>query len=384
MKYFPLVWAGLWRRPVRTLLTVFSVVTAFFLFGVLQGVNAGVNSAFDLLNVSRLRVMSRVNLNNPMPMSHMAQIRALPGVAASTPLNVLVGTYQKPTQVLTVLGVDIEGLTNTYQEMKIPAAQRDAVLRHRTGALVGAKLVEQYGWKIGDHIALKGLNIPNTAGTNVWEFDIDAIYDMDQHDWANNVFVHFDYIDEGRTSGKGTMLQALLRVADPNRSARVAQQIDELFAHTPNQTSTQNEKDFLEGVLAQVGDIGFMVNAIVGAVLFALLFLTANTMMQSVRERIPELAVLKTLGFSDGRVLGLVLAEAMLLSVLAALFGLLAARTIIPPVMNSVSTQLGGVHMPMDVFAWGAVIALLLAVASGLPPAWRAKRLKIVDALAGR
>jgi putative ABC transport system permease protein len=384
VKYFHLVWAGLWRRPVRTLLTVFSVVTAFFLFGILQGVNAGVNSAFDLLNVSRLRVMSRVNLNNPMPMSHMAQIRALPGVAASTPLNILVGTYQKPTQVLTVIGVDIEGLLNTYQEMKVAPGQRATVIRDRTGALVGAKLAEQYGWKVGDHIPVKGLNIPNTAGTNVWEFDVDGIYDMDQHDWANNIFVHFDYIDEGRTSGKGTMLQALLRVADPNRSAQVAQQIDDLFAHTPNQTSTQNEKDFLQGVLAQVGDIGFVVNAIVGAVLFALLFLTANTMMQSVRERIPELAVLKTLGFTDERVLALVLAEALLLSVLAALLGLLAAHSIIPPVMNRVSTQLGGVHMPKAVFAWGALIAVLLAIASGLPPALRAQRLKIVDALAGR
>jgi putative ABC transport system permease protein len=384
MKYFPLVWAGLWRRPVRTLLTVFSVVTAFFLFGVLQGVNAGVNSAFDLLNVSRLRVMSRVNLNNPMPLAHLSQIRALPGVAAATPLNVLVGTYQKPTQVVTVVGVEVPALLNTYQEIKLPPAQRDNVIRTRTGALVGAKLAKRYGWKLGDRVPIQGLNIPNTAGAKAWEFDIAGIYDMDQHDWANSFFANFEYIDEGRATGKGTMLQVLMRVADPNRSAQVAQQVDELFAHTPNQTSTQNEKDFLQGVLAQVGDIGFMVNAIVGAVLFALLFLTANTMMQSVRERIPELAVLKTLGYSDDLVLTLVLVEALLLSVAAALLGLLAARSIIPPIMNSVSTDLGGVAMPTAVFAWGAVLAVLLAIASGLPPALRAKRLKIVDALAGR
>jgi putative ABC transport system permease protein len=157
-----------------------------------------------------------------------------------------------------------------------------------------------------------------------------------------------------------------------------------MFANSPNQTSTQNEKDFLQGVLAQIGDIGFMVNAIVGAVLFALLFLTANTMMQSVRERIPELAVLKTLGFSDNSVLALVLVESLLLSVFAALVGLLAARAIIPVAMSRMSSDLGAVVMPGWVFAWGAAMAIVLALVSGIPPAMRAARLKIVDALAGR
>jgi putative ABC transport system permease protein len=384
VKFFPLVWAGLWRRPIRTLLTLLSVITAFFLFGVLQGVNAGMNSVFDLLDVSRLRVMSRVNMNAPMPIAHMNKIRALPGVAAATQLTVVVGTYQKPTQPITVLGVDIDGLLDAYGEMKVPRDQREAVTRTRTGALVGAKLAELHGWKIGDRVPVESFNARTMSGSNLWEFEIVGIYDMQQHDWANNFWVNYEYVNEARAEGKDTMVQVLVRVSDPKRSAYVAQQIDNLFAQTPNQTSTQNERDFLQGVLAQVGDIGFLVNAIVGAVLFALFFLTANTMMQSVRERIPELAVLKTLGFSDTRVQVIVLTEALLLNVVAALLGLLGARAIIPPVMSRVSGDFAGLSMPAMVFAWGAAIAFILAIASGLPPAWRARRLKIVDALAGR
>jgi putative ABC transport system permease protein len=384
MKYFPLVWSGLWRRPVRTVLTVLSVVTAFFLFGVLQGINAGVNSAFDLLNVSRLRVMSRVSMNEPLPYAHLARIRAVPGVAAATPLNLLIATYQRPTQVVPVIGVDVEALLQIYGEMHLPADQKAAMLRTRQGAIVGGRLAERFGWKIGDRIPMTAIAPANIDGTNNWAFDIVGVYEMDEASWATNLFINYDYLNEARRDGKDRMFQAILRVADANRSAQVAQEIDEMFANSPNQTSTQNEKDFLQGVLAQIGDISFLVNAIVGAVLFALLFLTANTMMQSVRERIPELAVLKTLGFTDRGVLVLVLMESLILSVFAALVGLLAARTVIPLAMRQLSSDLGAVVMPDWVFAWGAVMAVVLALISGAPPALRASRLRIVDALAGR
>ena len=384
MKYFPLVWSGLWRRPVRTILTVLSVVTAFFLFGVLQGINQGVNSAFDLLNVSRLRVMSRVSFNNPLPLAHLARIRAVPGVASATPLNLLIAVYQQPNQIVPVLGVDIPEMLSIYSEMKLPPEQMQAMLRTRTGAIVGVKLAERYGWKIGDRIPVRAVALKNSDGTMNWSFEVVGIYDMDEQNWTTNMFVNYDYVNEARSEGKDRMFQVILRVADANRSGQIAQAIDEMFANSPDQTSTQNEKDFIQGILAQIGDISFLVNAIVGAVLFALLFLTANTMMQSVRERIPELAVLKTLGFSDNGVLVLVLVESLLLSVFAALVGLLAARTVIPLALGRLSSDLGGVAMPDWVFAWGAVMAIVLALVSGTPPALRARRLNIVDALAGR
>jgi putative ABC transport system permease protein len=268
--------------------------------------------------------------------------------------------------------------------MELSADQKAAMLRTRNGAMVGGRLAERFGWKVGDRVPLTAIAPANKDGTRNWVFDIVGIYEMDERGWATNMFVNYDYVNEARADGKDRMFQVILRVADAAPSGQVAQAIDEMFANSPNQTSTQNEKDFLQGVLAQIGDISFLVNAIVGAVLFALLFLTANTMMQSVRERIPELAVLKTLGFSDTSVLVLVLVESLLLSVFAALLGLLAARAMIPVAMSRMSSDLGGVAMPGWVFAWGAAMAVVLAIVSGLPPAMRAGRLKIVDALAGR
>ncbi len=384
MKYLPLLWAGLWRRPVRTALTMLSVLTAFFLFGVLQGVNAGINSVFDLMSVARLRVQSRANFQEPIPVAHVARIKGLAGVADVSPLTVLVGSYQTTNNVLVALGVDIKSLRHIFPEMKVPAAQAAAMARTRTGVLVGAALAERHGWKIGDRIPIQSFNAIKTDGSAAWQFDIVGIYDLDAHSWANEIWAHYDYIDEGRAQNRGTANQILVRVADPDRAPRIGQQIDALFMNSSGQTITQSEKDALQSALAQVGDIGFMVNTIVGAVLFTLLFLTSNTMVQSIRERVPEFAILRTVGFSETSVLWLILIEALVIGVSAALLGLAAASRVIPRMMERVSSDLSGIHMPATVFAWGAALAVLLAVISGLPPALRARRLNLVDALAGR
>jgi putative ABC transport system permease protein len=384
MKYLPLLWAGLWRRPVRTALTMLSVLTAFFLFGVLQGVNQGINGVFDLMNVARLRVQSRANFQEPIPVAHVAQIKTIEGVAAVSPLTVLVGSYQQPNHVLVALGVDIDELMHIVPEFEIPHAQLAAVKRTRTGVMVGKALADRYDWKVGDRIPINAFNAPKKDGTTAWTFDILGIYDLPAHNWANQVWAHYDYIDEGRTILNGTANEILVRVSNPDRAASIAQQIDSLFMNSAGQTLTQSEKDAIQSALAQVGDIGFMVNAIVGAVLFALLFLTSNTMMQSIRERVPEFAVLRTVGFSETTVLALILVESMVIGVTAAVLGLAAATDVIPRIMMRVSPDLSAIQMPPGVFAWGAGIALLLALASGLPPALRARRLKLVDALAGR
>jgi putative ABC transport system permease protein len=384
MKYLPLLWAGLWRRPVRTLLTMLSVLTAFFLFGVLQGVNAGINSVFDLMSVARLRVQSRANFQEPIPVAHVARIKGIAGVSEVSPFTVVVGSYQTPNDVQVVLAVDTDSLLRIFSEMKVPAAQAAAMARARTGVLVGAALAKRHGWKIGDRIPIQSFNAVKTDGSTAWQFDIVGIYDLDAHNWANEIWAHYDYIDEGRARNRGTVNQILVRVANPDHAPRIAQQIDALFMNSSGQTITQSEKDTLQSMLAQVGDIGFMVNTIVGAVLFTLLFLTSNTMVQSIRERVPEFAILRTVGFSETGVLWLILIESLVIGVSAALLGLAAASPVIPRMMERVSPDLSGIHLPAAVFAWGMAIAVLLAVISGLPPALRARRLNLVDALAGR
>jgi putative ABC transport system permease protein len=369
---------------VRTALTMLSVITAFFLFGVLQGVNAGVSSVFDFMSVARLRVMSRANFEEPIPVAHVARIRGLQGVSEVSPLTVNVGTYQQSSNVLVALGVDTEQLLGMFPEIKVPPAQAAALARTRTGVLVGAALAERRGWKIGDRIPMVSFNVRKKDGSRDWYFDIVGIYDMEQHNFASEMWAHYDYIDEGRVENRGTAMQILVRVANPDQAPRIAQAIDALFMNSAGQTVTQSEKDALQGMLAQVGDIGFLVNTIAGAVLFTLLFLTSNTMVQSIRERVPEFAILRTIGFSETTVLWLVVSEALVMGVSAALLGLAAARPVIPRMLERVSPDLAMIRMPIAVFAWGCAIAVLLALVSGLPPALRARRLELVDALAGR
>ncbi len=385
MKYLYLVWAALRRRPVRTFLTLLSVTTAFFLFGTLQGINLGIEGVYKLLNVAHLRVMSRVNLNDPMPIAHVSRIAAIPGVAHVTGLTVLIGTYQRPNNIRIVLGVDIDELFKIYDTMKIAPAQLEAMRRTRSGAIIGRALAQKQGWKIGDRIPIHSFNVTRKDGTADWVFDVVGIYDMDQSEWASNFWVHYDYINEARGAGKNSAQQILVSINNAGDAAKISQAIDDTFSNSPDQTSTQNEKDFVESLLRQIGDINFLVNGIVGAVLFTLLFLTGNTMAQSVRERIPELAVLKTLGFSDSSVQWLVLAESLTLSILAALVGLAIAALALPAMTSVLQSQgMAAMRVGPVVVAAGMGMAVLLAIASGVLPARRARRLDIVAALAGR
>jgi putative ABC transport system permease protein len=219
------------------------------------------------------------------------------------------------------------------------------------------------------------------GGSSDWDFDIVGIYTMpDNPGRANSFLFNHSYFDEARSFGKGTVGWYVVKVKDPNQAARVADAIDKRFANSPDETKTQTEKEFAQSFVKQQADIGFIVTSILGAVFFTLLFLTGNTMMQSVRERVPELAVLKTLGFSDGRLLALVLAESLLLCLVAALLGIGLAALVFPALKDII----GEVRLPLEVVTLGMAIAIVLALLTGLPPAWRAMRLNIVDALAGR
>ncbi len=392
MKYFPLVWAALRRRKARTLLTAFSIVTAFFLLGALEGINAGIASMEKLLDVPQLLVMSRVRMDAPLPLAHAARIRAVPGVTAVSPMTALVGTYQSPTNLMVVVGMDLPALFAMSSEMKVAPDQLAAVERTRSGAIVGESLMKERGWKIGDRIplhafAINGLSGTKKDGSSDWVFDIVGTYTMSQPDWATRILANYDYINNALGAGQNETIGFQVGIADPAKSAQISQAIDDVFANSPDQTRTQNMKDFVDSVMRQVGDINFLVNGIVGAVLFTLLFLTANTMSQSVRERINELAVLKTVGFTDTAVQWLVLAEAMLLALAAAALGLLLASWALPRVTNTAALQaqgIGAMHVRGTVFAYGLGVAVLLALVSGLPPAQRARRLSIVAALSGR
>lgn len=382
MKHFPLIWASLWRKRARTILTLLSIVVAFLLFGLLQGVNSAFSRGIEMANVDRLVVINRISLTEQLPFAYFSQINAVDGVKDVAYATWFGAYYQEPKNFIFAAPVDIDRYLAVVPEVTAAPDDVDAMKRTRTGALVGVEAMQKFGWKVGDKLPLHSTIWPQGSLNDLdWEFDIVGTYDFPtDRSQTMGAFFNHSYFDEARLYGKGSVGWYLVRVSDPTQAAAVAKRIDDLFANSPNETKTQSEKEFSQSFLKQFGDINFIVNAIIGAVFFTLLFLTGNTMMQSVRERIPELATLKTLGYRDRTVLTLVLAESLLLCVLAAAIGLGLAALAFPALKQFI----GVATLPSSVVTAGIAAAVLLAMLVGLPPAWRASRLQIVDALAGR
>jgi putative ABC transport system permease protein len=371
----------LWRKKARTVFTLLSIVIAFLLFGLLQGINAWLSSYGTGSNANRLYVVSRVSQIQPLPSAYLQQIAAIPGIRQATAIGGIPGFYQDKSNNLLALATDVMTLFDLYPDWQVAPGQLDAMSRTRTGAIVAAPLMRSFGWKIGDRIPLRS-SVMKQDGSADWNFDIVGTYDVPAAPAeANRILVNYAYFDAARRMDRGTAWAFVVAVKDPGRSAQICAAVDALFANSSYETITQDEKSYAQGQLRQLGDVGLMANAIVAAVLFTLLFLTGNTMMQSVRERTPELAILKTVGFSDGTVTALVLIESVVLCLIAASVGLATAAALFPLIA---ALGFGGASLPLKVAAWGLGIAILLALASGLPPAWRAQRLVIVDALAGR
>jgi putative ABC transport system permease protein len=383
MKYFMLIWAGLWRKPTRTILTMLSIVVAFLLFGVLQGFNQGINSALGVVN-NRLWSTAQSSRMQSIPLSHMAAIKTVPGVIEVAHMSFFGGYFQDSKNAIGAYAVNIDAFASVYPELNISQENVHAMQALRTGVLIGAPLALKYGWKVGDKIPLGTTIWTNTQDSNSWQFDIVGIYhaspEMQGSPLDNAFWINYDYFDEARRFDRGRMHQFIIAIKDPQQAAAISSSIDKLFENSGEELRTQTEIAALQQMIKQLADINFIVNAIVGAVLFTLLFLTANTMMQSVRERIPELAVLRTLGFSSSSMLTLVLVESFILCAFAAMFGLLLAAGIVA----AVGKGFGIASIPPIVVAFGLGLAALLALVSGLLPGWRAKQLTIVDALAGR
>lgn len=385
MKYLPLLWAGLWRKPIRTVLTLLSITVAFLLFGVLHGVTAGFQGAASKMSDVRLRVVNRANLLEALPIAYQSRIERIPGVRAVSHATIMISYYQDPKNGFSTAALGIDTAGAVFPEMKVPPEQFEALKHLRTGALVGAELAKKYGWKIGDKVTVHSMNWLQSDGSPDWTFDVVGFVNAgpdDEKVFANEMYFRYDYLDEARANGKGTVHQYMVAIDDPKRSDEISVAIDKLFANSSNETTTMNEKEYLVSQLRQVGDVQLFVNSIIGAVLFTLLFLAGNTMSQSVRDRVPEFGVLKTLGFSDASVWLLVVIEAVVLCVVAAAIGLTIAAWVFPRVFTSLG--LGPIPLSLGVYEVGFGIAVLLAALSASIPASRVRRLTIVEALSGR
>ncbi|MGN6790359.1 MAG: ABC transporter permease, partial [Rhodanobacteraceae bacterium] len=301
--------------------------------------------------------------------------------------NWFAGVYQDPKNQVFSFAVSPNYL-DLYPEIVLPADQRAAWDRTRTGAIVGAALAKRFGWKVGDKIPLQSTIWPSkSSGNNTWAFDVAGIFHAKEKKDAGNeqmLMFHWKYFDENNRFGSGEVHWYVVKVADPSRADAVAKAIDALSANSDHETRTQTEQAFQASFIKQLINIGFVVAAIMGAVFFTLLLLTGNTMMQAVRERTSELAVLKTIGFSGRSVLAMVLSEGVLMLLFGGLIGMGLVALIVPG-MAAASGGMVPIHgVAGQTWALGIVLMIVIGLVVGLVPAWRAMRLNIVDALSGR
>lgn len=381
MRFVPLVWKNLWRRKVRTIFTLACIVIAFLLFGMLMTIRAAFNFGVEIAGVDRLVLIHKVSLIQPLPVNYKARLAVVPGVQGVTHNTWFGGIYQDPSNFFAQIAIEPNEYFPMYPEVRLPADQMQAWMADRQGAVVGRDIANRFGWKIGDRVPIQGtIWRPKSGNGDTWEFNIVGIYDGEAGVDKTNFFFRYDYLDENRSNGQGLVGWYVVKIDDGSRAVEMAQRFDEMFANSSAETKTTTEKGFVESFAKQIGDIGAIMIAILAAVLFTILLVVANTMAQSVRERTSELAVLKTLGFSNVTILLLVLAESMFVAAVGGGIGLGAAWLI---VQNGDPTNglLPAFFLPSRDIVTGVMLMAVLGVLAGALPATQAMRLKITDAL---
>jgi putative ABC transport system permease protein len=387
MKYLNLVLRNIGRRKVRTAFTLLTVFISFVLFGLLVAVRSAFSQGAEAASLDRLITIHKVSLIQPLPIKYGPIIASIPGVEKVSHQNWFGGYYQESRNQFAQFAVDPESFLDLHDEYLLTDQEKANWIADRTGAIVGRTTAERFGWKVGDRIPLQATIWQRKDGSRTWEFTIDGIFEgaRDGVD-TSQFFFHYQYLREA-AAGLGGLDGELnlvgmyeLEIADAGQAAAISAEIDRRFANSEYETKTTTEKAFAQSFANQIGNIGAIVTGIVAVVFFTLLLVAGNTMAQAVRERTAELGVLKTLGFTDGKVLALVLAESLVIALAGGLPGLLISRSLVGG-LDIGMTFIPELYIRPQAMAVGALLVVALGFVTGALPAWQAMRLSIVDAL---
>jgi putative ABC transport system permease protein len=382
LKFLPLIWAGVWRRPVRSILTALCIVIAFVLLGLLEGVNAGFERAIAHANRQLLVTDIRVRGGAPMPISALATLRSLPGIAEVAPRAYFVANYrdESPKSSVVALATDPKIFFGLLTSIKVDPRTVEAVERTRNGMVVTPAMLTQFQWKVGDTIPLHSQQVKTDGGTD-WTFQIVGTFDTPlSPNPAYFGVINYSYFNASRTVDRDTAEMFYVRIKDPTQATAMSAAIDAVFANSSHETRTRSQQQRAQTQAKQMGDVEFFTDAIIGAVLFTLAFLTGNSLRQALQERTREFGILKATGYSDAAVLTLAFAEALLLFMPPAAFGLVIARVLAP----IASHNIGSVVVSVPVAAAGLGCAALLAFLGAALPARRLARMPITNALRKR
>ncbi len=375
MKFARLIWVNLRRNLRRSILTVLSVAIALFLFATLRTVVTTLQSASEVGSEARLITRSAMGITFPLPEAYAQRLATFDGVQSVSWANWFGGIYIDTKNWFAQFAVDAESYFAMYPEVRVPPDQFDAFMQERTAAIAGVGLMERFGWRLGQTITLQGTIFPGD-----WEFTIRGVYTPDDPSFGDeSFFFHYDYLLE-RTNRGITPGWFIVALDNPLSAAEVSNRIDLAYENSSAPTKTETEKAFNAGFVTMWGNVSFLVRAIGTAVFFAILLVAANTMMMAARERVNEYAVMKTLGFGNGLLSALVLAEAAVITLIGGTMGVFGARLAFGP-SNPVNTFLPGFLVEWSTVGYGLAIAILLGLVSGLIPAWQAGRLSVIDAL---
>ncbi len=381
MKFLHLIWCNLKRKKLRTSLTLLSIVVAFVLFGFLSAIQQALVGGVQMAGADRLIVREKVSIINPLPESYKARIDRIPGVDFATHQTWFGGIYQDPKNFFMQCPVVPEEFLKMYPENLLPPAQSNAWMQTRTGAIVGRRTAERFHWKIGDKVPIQSTIWAQQDGNRTWTFDIVGIFDgKNKNTDTTPLLFRYDYFDEARRNAKGDVGWYVIRIKDPAQAAEVAKRVDQEFENSSAETKTEPEGAFVQAWASQIGNIVFIVAAILSAVFFTILLVTGNTMAQAVRERTGELGVLKAIGFTNAQIVSFVLAESCLLTGLGGALGLGLAWLIISR-GDPTSGLLPLFFFPTRKLLIGLGISVALGIVTGIFPALQAMRLRVADAL---
>ncbi len=380
MKFRKLIFANLFRKKVRLILTVGSFAVALFLFAFLAVVKGAFGRGADIAGADRLVIINRISIIQPLPLSYRDKILRIPGVKAITHNNWFGGVYQDEKNFFPQFAIDIENQRKVLPELKVPDDQWANFVKDRQGAIAGAKTAARFHWKVGDRIPIKTTLF---GGANTWEFNLDGIYHSETVGGDESQFwFQWDAFEEGvPKSFKDHVGWYVLKIDNPEDAPRIAKAIDSMFTNSDFETKTETESAFAAGWVKQFGNIEFLILTIGAVVFFTLLLVTGNTMAISVRERIGELATLKAIGFSDRTILFFVLAESLIISLVGGLLGLGLAALAIPVLAAALNGLLPTLILSPAILSVGLGTALLVGIVSGLLPGIGAMRMRVVNAL---
>ncbi|MBL8856902.1 MAG: ABC transporter permease [Planctomycetes bacterium] len=380
-----LVFKNLLKHKLRVLLTVASIAIAVFLLCALQSLVVALDAGVREAASNRLIVQSKVSLFVYMPESYKAQLERVSGVERIVRWNWFGGYYQDPSNFFAQFATDADALLDVYPEIQIVEGSAKDFIDDQRSCIIGAVTAEKYGFKVGDTVPIIATLFPRTDGA-AWDFRVAALYrSLKKNVDENTLFFHSQYLDKsielGEASGPSGVGVFVLRTAPGVDQTALMSEIDAMYENGPQVVQTTTEAEFQAQFVSMIGNVPFFVNSIGTGVMIAILLAALNTMLMSAREQTRDVGVLKALGFQDGSIFGLLMAQSLVMCGIGGGIGIAMAKMLEPGMAKFLGTMFPGYEVTSTTLMMAAGLTVGIGVLAGIAPALRARSMHVIEAL---